>query len=108
MVGFVIMPDHVHLLGDTHVSELMTRFKWNAGKSIRELRGPGRVWEKRFYDRTIRGDDELASAMRYIDWNPVRTGLCDEPGEYPFGSACAGRFPRASAESRSEGRDTGY
>ena len=31
VIGFVVMPDHVHLLvqllGDTRVSELMTRFK---------------------------------------------------------------------------------
>ena len=45
--------------------------------------------------------------MRYIDWNPVHAGLCAEPWEYPYGSACAGRFPHASAKSQPEGRATG-
>ena len=38
-IGFVVMPGHVQLLGDTRVSELITRFKWNAGELIRERRG---------------------------------------------------------------------
>ncbi len=102
-IGLVVMPDHVHLLvqllGDTRVSELMTRFKWNAGKSIRELRGPRRVWEERFYDRTIRGEDELASAMRYIDWKSVRAGLSIRR----FGQVCsqAERTVKGSIQYRS-------
>ncbi len=38
MIGFAVMPDRVRSLGDPQVSQLMTRFKWSGGESIREQR----------------------------------------------------------------------
>ncbi len=91
LVAFVVMPDHVHLLmrlaGGTTVSEVMHRYKWDAGRILRAARGNTRLWERRFYDRTVRSEDELRATVAYIDWNPVKAGLCEMPEEYRFSSA---------------------
>jgi len=49
-------------------------FKSAATKRINELRhSPGEpVWQRNYFDRVIRSDDELYRARRYILTNPDR------------------------------------
>ena len=90
-LAFAIMPDHVHLLvhlrRDATISQAMTHYKWRAAASIRAAQGPGRVWEERFYDRTIRREEELTQVVEYIQWNPVKAEFCDQPEDFAYCSA---------------------
>ena len=53
---------------------IIRAFKSAATKRINELQGtPGKkVWQRNYYDRVIRSDDELHRARRYIMTNPDR------------------------------------
>ncbi len=84
LYGFVIMPDHVHLLlkvpkpqrvADV-VSALKSGLLFDAGRSS--------FWQPRYHMRFI---DDLPSALRYIHLNPVRADIADEPEHYPWSSA---------------------
>ena len=48
------------------------------------------IWEKSFYDRRVRGWEEYAAFRLYIHENPVKRGLAQVPGKYPYSSARTG------------------
>jgi putative transposase len=89
--GYVIMPDHVHLLitprQPATISDIMRNFKSYTSKGIREalgIRGP--IWQRRFHDRVIRSEDQFRTALDYIHLNPVQAGLVQSARDYAFSS----------------------
>ena len=82
------MPDHLHLLviGDSEQSDLrefVRRFKQVTGFAYRREHG-GALWQPGYHDRIMRDDEHTEIAARYILANPVRAGLSQTIGEYPF------------------------
>lgn len=57
-------------------------------------RREGTMWEGRFRSVLVEpGSEALEAVAAYIDLNPVRAGMVDDPADYPwsgYGSACAG------------------
>ena len=51
----------------------------------------GHLWQGRFASYAME-ERYLLAAVRYIEMNPVRAGLVDSPGEYPWSSAAAHIF----------------
>ena len=43
-------------------------------------------WQKRFWEHHIRTDAELQAAVRYCWINPVKHGLVERPGDWPYSS----------------------
>jgi putative transposase len=92
--GFVVMPEHVHLL----VSEPDRALLANAIQSLkiavakrsaaaREFDGKrAPLWYKRYYDRNIRTYSDFLEKLRYIHRNPVKRGLCDHPEQWEWSS----------------------
>ena len=39
------------------------------------------------HDRAVRHDHDLRALARYVIGNPLRAGLCDRIGDYPFWDA---------------------
>ena len=106
LLCWVLMPDHWHGLiklgGMDSLPTLINRIKGSTARSINSARGrSGHVWSKGFHDHALRADEALISAARYIIRNPVRAGLVERVGMYPFwdavwlDSACV-LTPRAS------------
>jgi putative transposase len=44
------------------------------------------IWQKRFWERHIRGDEEFAACVRYCWINPVKHGLVEHPRDWPYSS----------------------
>ncbi len=73
---------HVHCRPDlnpcvwprAHSGAIVRAFKSATTKRINERQGtPGKqVWQRNYFDRVIRSDDELYRARRYILTNPDR------------------------------------
>ena len=88
---WVLMPDHVHLMvqiGDLDLSEVVRRLK--AGSALvmnRRIGRRGRFWAPGFHDHGIRYEEDLRSAARYIVANPLRAGLANKVGDYPWWDA---------------------
>ena len=85
------MANHVHILVTPHVSAL----KWlaplkgfTACQANRILGLTGRrFWQEESYDRLVRNGDEFRRIQPYIENNPVKAGLVDAPGRFPWSSA---------------------
>jgi len=101
--SFIVMPNHFHGIivleadvGAKHASPLHQRrargtakgslpavvqsFKSASTRSANRIRTtPGRpLWQRGFYERVIRSDEELNQLRRYIEDNPLRWALDQE------------------------------
>ena len=90
-MAWVVMPDHLHWLIELRhgtLAELMCRIKSRSSRSINLKRGDqGRLWQRGYYDRALRRDEDLKDAARYIVMNPLRAGLVKRVGDYPLWDA---------------------
>ncbi|MBL7120084.1 MAG: transposase [Dehalococcoidia bacterium] len=92
LLGFVIMPDHLHLLiiprGENKISFIMQEIKKGSARLINKSRKRmGKVWMDEYYDHVVRSKKGLAEKMRYMHHNPVKKGLVENEEEHPFSSA---------------------
>lgn len=92
LTDYVLMPNHIHLITDALRVEEAEQFRhiWSnfKGRSARwlnhHLGRTGAFWQRFWYDRWIRGPEELAKWQRYLKANPIKAGLVQEGGEYPY------------------------
>lgn len=65
--GILSLPDAVHRL-----KSLITRYYMDAAKRSQWPCLNGRLWQRNYWERIIRSDDELRATRRYIQNNPMR------------------------------------
>jgi len=91
LLCWVLMPDHWHgliELGEHDgISLIMNRFKSITSKRIRQTYATDAVWARGFHDHALRRDEDLTVAARYIVANPLRAGLVEHIGDYPYWNA---------------------
>jgi putative transposase len=86
--AYCIMPDHTHLLVQgtqrgSNLTEFVRVFKLRTAFRFKKS-NKQRLWEFSYYDHIVRRLKRIEDIACYIWWNPVRKGLCEEAGEYPF------------------------
>lgn len=87
--GYVIMPDHVHvvfLLGEKQtLSGVVSSFGKFTAKKLNEFLGKKwRMWQQGFYDHCLRDEESYLRHLRYIYYNPVRKRYVQNPEDWPF------------------------
>ena len=79
----VIMPNQVHLVlrpQGTRSASLQWLKTAVAIRANRVLAKTGEAfWQREYFDRWIRSEEELASVMAYVEANPVTAGLVSSP-----------------------------
>jgi REP element-mobilizing transposase RayT len=86
------MPNHVHLLltpmPDVALAVILQRVKGASARAAnRVLRRSGTLWQHESWDTAIRSDKHFETVVEYIEFNPVKAGLCERPEDWPHGSA---------------------
>lgn len=85
-LAFVVMPDHVHWLMQlkerASLSEAVRLYKAKVSLLLGQ-----HAWQSGFHDHALRAEENLAEVARYIVANPLRAGLCDKIGNYPYWNA---------------------
>ena len=86
--AYCVMPDHLHAMaaGASEASNLLKFVANFKQETAAEFAGKTRqpLWQFKFYDHILRGNDSADRVAWYIWANPVRKGLCREPKDYPF------------------------
>jgi putative transposase len=89
--AYVLMPNHVHLLitpsrlGD--LAGMMQSIGRNYVNYVNvTYHRTGTLWEGRYKSCLVDAEHHLLMCHRYIELNPVRVGLADEPSTYPWSS----------------------
>ncbi len=79
---FVVMPDHLHLLIQLKETITLEKSVQQTKALISQHLGMP-IWQKGFYDRAIRKDEDIKAIARYIVANPLRAGLVGSVRKYP-------------------------
>jgi len=97
--AIVILPEHLHAvitLPPTdfdysgrwrRIKSLFTRAILNSGASVtRDSRGEYRLWQRRFWEHTIRDDADFERHVDYIHFNPIKHNLVLRVADWPHSS----------------------
>lgn len=87
IVAWVSLPDHLHAVwrlpaGDADFSTRWAKVKLATSRAL----GKQTVWQARFWEHTIRDDDDLRRCVDYVHWNPVKHGLAARAIDWPYSS----------------------
>lgn len=80
LLAWCIMPNHVHvvvrLLPGADLATVLKTWKQFSSKAANQVLGRrGHFWQREYYDRLIRSEQEYSRAIRYVLENPVKAGL---------------------------------
>jgi putative transposase len=92
--GFVVMPEHVHLLLSEPDGEMFSRavqmlkskVSIQARKESKRVAGDMPFWQTRYFDHNVRNEEGIVTQLRYIHRNPMKRGLCAAPEDWPWSS----------------------
>ena len=86
VAGYVVMPEHVHLLVNEPGRGLLSRTVQALKLSV-SMRGRERpFWQAHSYDFNVSTHAKFVEKLRYIHRNPVRRGLVGKPEEWKWSS----------------------
>lgn len=90
--AWVLMPDHWHglvTLGERDtLSTLVGRFKAITSRAVEDRHlVNGWLWGRGFSDRRLPAGEDALQAARYLVANPLRAGLVQRLGDYPYWNA---------------------
>jgi len=88
VVGYVVMPEHVHLLiSEPERGPLASAVQAIKQSVARKLIGDNQhFWQARYYDFNVWTARKRVEKLRYIHRNPVKRGLVENPEDWPWSS----------------------
>jgi putative transposase len=110
--AWVILPEHMHCVwtlpdGDADYSTRWKNIKSLFSRSLpkselvtpsRARRGERGIWQRRYWEHTIRDDRDFEAHVNYVHLNPVKHGLVSRTCDWPFSTfhryVKAGVYPR--------------
>jgi putative transposase len=85
------MPNHFHLEilpRSLSVPEIMRSVKGYTAKRINGINNSeGKIWQDGYFDFPMDKLDAILAKKNYIEMNPVRANIVENPSDYPFSSA---------------------
>jgi putative transposase len=91
LFGYCLMTNHFHLLVRPEAGQSISRIlqsltvahTWRYHK---RHHSSGHVWQGRFKSPVIQDDAHLLVVLRYIEANPLRTRMVEDPADYRWSS----------------------
>ena len=98
--AMVVLPDHLHAVWTLPEGDADFATRWRLIKSAfssslpdgerisdsRAARGERGIWQRRYWEHTIRDQSDFARHVDYIHINPVKHGLVPQVREWPYSS----------------------
>jgi putative transposase len=107
--ALVVLPDHIHTIWTLPGGDADYAMRWRQIKSYfsrglppveylsrsRSIKGERGIWQRRYWEHTLRDDADFARHVDYIHYNPVKHGHAPAVGAWPYSSFA--RMVRAGA-----------
>lgn len=89
--AYVLMTNHVHLLLTPPEPQAVTKMMISLGRRYvqhinRSYRRTGTLWDSRYKSSLVHADAYHLLCQRYIELNPVRAAMVDDPAHYRWSS----------------------
>ena len=84
--GYVVMPDHVHLLVSEPKMALLSKAIQALKLSVSVQSKQKPFWQPRYYDFNVHNEEKRIEKLRYMHRNPVVRGLVEKPEDWPWSS----------------------
>jgi putative transposase len=89
--AYVLMTNHVHLLLTPRKAAAVPKLIISLGRRYvqyvnRTYRRTGTLWDSRYKSSLIQAETYLLACQRYIELNPVRAAMVDDPAHYRWSS----------------------
>ena len=89
--AYVLMTNHVHLLLTPPTGEAVSQLVMSLGRRYvqyinKTYRRTGTLWDSRYKSSLVHDEDYLLLCQRYIELNPVRASMTDDPALYRWSS----------------------
>ena len=97
--AIVILPEHLHCIwtlpeGDYDYSTRWRKIKTSFTQSLlrnnveilKDRHGQYNLWQRRFWEHTIRDDNDFSAHLDYIHYNPVKHGYVSNVKDWQFSS----------------------
>jgi putative transposase len=98
--AWVVLPDHLHCIWTLPENDHDYSGRWREIKkafvkyipkeeyrSANHLKhGERGIWQRRFWEHTIRDDNDYYHHMNYVHFNPVKHGYAETAEDWPYSS----------------------
>jgi putative transposase len=98
--AIVVLPDHLHAIWTLPDGDADFALRWRQIKSMfsrrlprselistsRLAKGERGIWQRRYWEHTLRDDDDFARHVEYIHFNPVKHGHVARVRYWPYSS----------------------
>jgi putative transposase len=98
--AWVVLPEHMHAVWTLPEGDADFPLRWTLVKrtfsaavpqgedrsASRLAKGERGIWQRRFWEHTIRDADDFARHVDYVHFNPVKHGLVSRAADWPFSS----------------------
>ena len=88
VVGYVVMPEHVHLLTNEPRIDTLDRTIQALKLSVAKRIKIHPFWQARYYDFNVWNPEKTTEKLNYIHRNPVKRGLVSRPEDWKWSSYC--------------------
>jgi len=86
VAGYVVMPEHVHLLIGEPVKGVVSGVIHALKLSVAMRRAERPFWQARYYDFLVHNEEKRVETLRYMHRNPVKRGLVEKPEQWAWSS----------------------
>jgi putative transposase len=98
--AIVVLPDHLHAIWTLPEADPDFALRWRLIKSefsrglprserisaSRTTKGERGIWQRRYWEHTLRNDSDFARHADYIHFNPVKHGHVSQVRDWPYSS----------------------
>jgi len=99
MEAWVVLPEHLHMIWTLPPSDADYSGRWRLIKArfsrrlanteislSRNAKGEYDLWQRRFWEHTLRDEADFARHVDYVHFNPVKHGLVERVCDWPHSS----------------------
>jgi putative transposase len=86
VAGYVVMPEHVHLLVSEPKRALLSKALQALKLSVSMRSRERPFWQAHYYDFNVSTHEKFVEKLHYIHQNPVRRGLAASPEDWQWSS----------------------